>query len=222
MLSIYQLKPAFQNLLRPSVKWLFRIGITANQVTLLTMFISVGLALFLYVYFLSHPPHWVLLLLPLWMLIRMAFNAVDGMLAREFNQQSKLGAFYNELCDVISDTALYSCFIAFGFIQSEGLLLIVFLAILTEYAGVMAPLVGIERRYDGPMGKSDRAFWFGLLAVIIVIFPIFSSHNIYLNYICNGLLFFIGILLCLTLYNRIKNSLTHNDNTDFPNNLKNN
>lgn len=221
MPSIYQLKPAFQNLLRPAVKWLYRIGVTANQVTLMTMFLSIGLALFLYLYFLSHPPHWMLLLLPLWMLIRMAFNAVDGMLAREFHQQSKLGAFYNELCDVISDTALYLCFIAFGFIQNELLLLISFLAILTEYAGVMAPLIGAERRYDGPMGKSDRAFWFSLLAVIILIFPLFSSQMIYLSYLCNGLLVFMGILLGLTLYNRIKKSLTHQRDTDFPNNLNN-
>lgn len=214
MPSIYQLKPTFQNLLRPTVKWLYQIGITANQVTLITMFISIGLALFLYVYFLSQPPHWMLLLLPLWMLIRMAFNAIDGMLAREFHQQSKLGAFYNELCDVISDTALYLCFIAFGFIQNEVLLLIVFLAILTEYTGVMAPLIGAERRYDGPMGKSDRAFWFSLLAVIIVTVPVFSSNSIYLSYLCNGLLIFIGILLSLTLYNRIKKSLILSSGND--------
>ncbi len=37
----------------------------------------------------------------------MAFNAIDGMLAREHNQQSKLGAFLNELTDVVSDAALY-------------------------------------------------------------------------------------------------------------------
>lgn len=221
MPSIYQLKPAFQNLLRPTVKWLYQIGITANQVTLLTMFISIGLALFLYIYFLSHSPNWILLSLPLWMLIRMAFNAVDGMLAREYNQQSKLGAFYNELCDVISDTALYLCFIAFGFVQAEILLLIAFLAILTEYAGVMAPLIGAERRYDGPMGKSDRAFGFSLLAVIIAVFPLFSSNIMYLNYFCHGLLILIGILLCLTLYNRIKNSISDNATADLPNNLNN-
>lgn len=207
MPSIYQLKPAFQNLLRPFVKRLYQLGITANQVTLFAMFISLVLALFLYLYFLGHPPSWFLILLPLWMLLRMAFNAIDGMLAREFNQQSKLGAYYNELCDVISDTALYLCFIAFGFIQSELLILIGFLAILSEYAGVMAPLVGAERRYDGPMGKSDRAFGFSLLAIIIILYPLFSTELVYLSYLCNGLLILMGLLLILTLYNRIKNSI---------------
>ena len=207
MPSIYQLKPAFQNLLRPLVQKLFNWGITANQITLLAMFISLALALFLYVYYLSHPINGFILLFPLWMLIRMAFNAIDGMLAREFNQQSNLGAFYNELCDVISDTALYLCLIAFSFIHAKLLLLVVFLSILTEYTGVMAPLIGQERRYDGPMGKSDRAFWFSLIPVIIFGFSLFNTNSQLLVWLCNGILCVIAILLILTVFNRIKNSL---------------
>ncbi|MDV8157631.1 CDP-alcohol phosphatidyltransferase family protein [Acinetobacter bereziniae] len=207
MPSIYQLKPAFQNLLRPLVQWLFKRGVTANQVTLFAMFISLALSIFLYLYYLNHPVNWWLLLFPLWMLIRMAFNAIDGMLAREFNQQSNLGAFYNELSDVIADTALYVCLIAFAFIHAKLLLLVAFLAILSEYTGVMAPLIGQQRRYDGPMGKSDRAFWFGLMTVVIVFFPLFNTNLQLLSLICNGILSLMGVLLALTIYNRIKNSL---------------
>lgn len=207
MPSIYQLKPAFQNLLRPLVEWLFKRGVTANQVTLFAMFISLALSIFLYLYYLNHPVNWWLLLFPLWMLIRMAFNAIDGMLAREFNQQSNLGAFYNELSDVIADTALYVCLIAFAFIHAKLLLLVAFLAILSEYTGVMAPLIGQQRRYDGPMGKSDRAFWFSLITVVIVFFPLFNTNLQLLSLICNGILSLVGVLLALTIYNRIKNSL---------------
>lgn len=207
MPSIYQLKPAFQNLLRPLVQWLFKRGVTANQVTLFAMFISLALSIFLYLYYLNHPVNWWLLLFPLWMLIRMAFNAIDGMLAREFNQQSNLGAFYNELSDVIADTTLYVCLIAFAFIHAKLLLLVAFLAILSEYTGVMAPLIGQQRRYDGPMGKSDRAFWFSLMTVVIVFFPLFNTNLQLLSLICNGILSLMGVLLALTIYNRIKNSL---------------
>lgn len=207
MPSIYQLKPAFQNLLHPLVQWLFKRGVTANQVTLFAMFISLALSIFLYLYYLNHPVNWWLLLFPLWMLIRMAFNAIDGMLAREFNQQSNLGAFYNELSDVIADTALYVCLIAFAFIHAKLLLLVAFLAILSEYTGVMAPLIGQQRRYDGPMGKSDRAFWFSLMTVVIVFFPLFNTNLQLLSLICNGILSLMGVLLALTIYNRIKNSL---------------
>lgn len=207
MPSIYQLKPAFQNLLRPLVKSLYTIGISANQITLLAMFISLAVASFIYIYFSNHGIGLLLLIFPLWMLIRMAFNAIDGMLAREFNQQSKLGAFYNELCDVISDTALYFSLICFAFIQAELLLLACFLSILSEYTGVMAPLIGAERRYDGPMGKSDRALAFGLICIVIAAYSIFDFGLNLLSQICNGILIIIILLLAVTIFNRIKNSI---------------
>ena len=40
------------------------------------------------------------------------------------------------------------------------------LAALSEMAGVLGPMVGASRRYDGPMGKSDRAFVFGALGAL--------------------------------------------------------
>ncbi|MCL6234795.1 CDP-alcohol phosphatidyltransferase family protein [Acinetobacter sp. ANC 5579] len=207
MPSIYQLKPAFQNLLRPLVKSLHHLGITANQVTLLAMFISLAVAFFIYIYFSHNGIGILLLIFPVWMLIRMGFNAIDGMLAREFNQQSKLGAFYNELCDVISDSSLYFSLICFAFIQAELLILTCFLAILAEYTGVMALLVGQERRYDGPMGKSDRAFVFSIICIVIVTSSIFNFGLNTLSLICNSILIIIIFLLFITIYNRIKNSI---------------
>ena len=50
----------------------------------------------------------VLLLLPAVLFLRMALNAIDGMLAREHNQKSALGAILNELGDVFSDP-LFIC-----------------------------------------------------------------------------------------------------------------
>ncbi|MBJ9986681.1 CDP-alcohol phosphatidyltransferase family protein [Acinetobacter sp. S40] len=211
MASIYQLKPAFQNFLRPFVNRLYQFGITANQVTLVAMLISVGLSCGLfYLYEPDRQSHYLgFLLIPFWMLIRMAFNAIDGILAREFNQQTRLGAYFNELCDVISDTALYGCFIVINFISPSLLFLVIFLALLSEYAGVIAPLIGQQRRYDGPMGKSDRAFWFSVLAIFIVIgsyFTPFIPQTLF-NYSSNGMLIIISILLVLTIYNRIKNAI---------------
>ena len=102
MPSIYQLKPRFQNLLRPGVQRLYDRGVTANQVTLAAAVVSVLLGALLAIF-----PNitWLFALIPLWMLLRMALNAVDGMLAREFGQQSKLGAYLNELSDVVADTS---------------------------------------------------------------------------------------------------------------------
>ena len=208
MPSIYQLKPAFQNLLRPLVKQLYHKGVTANQVTVLAMLISVALAAYLLLHE-NIAPYLIWLFIPLWMLVRMGFNAIDGMLAREFNQQTMLGAYLNELCDVISDTVLYGCFIAFGFIEPILLVAVIFMAILSEYAGVMAPLIGQARRYDGPMGKSDRAFCFSLLALWIVLANKLNSiiSEQILHSVANGLLGIMALLLMITISNRVRHAI---------------
>ncbi len=45
--------------------------------------------------------------------------------------------------------------------------LVIFAAALSEMAGALGPMVGASRRYDGPMGKSDRAFVFGALGLYV-------------------------------------------------------
>ncbi len=162
MISIYQLKPRFQARLRPIVRRLAAAGVTANQVTLAAMLISLALGLGL---FLNTANSSAFLLLPLWMFLRMAFNAVDGMLAREFGQQSPLGAYFNELSDVISDAALYLPFVAIAPFGWGSVGAVIFLSAVSEMAGALGPMVGAPRQYDGPMGKSDRAFLFGALGL---------------------------------------------------------
>ena len=197
MLSIYQLKPRFQNLLRPGVQRLFDRGVTANQVTLAAGIVSLLLGVLLAV-FISHV--WLFALIPLWMLLRMALNAVDGMLAREFGQQSKLGAYLNELCDVIADSALYLPFALLPGVSPLLVVLVVLFAVISEYAGVLGPMVGAGRRYDGPMGKSDRAFCFGVLGAGVACELLAASW-------INGLLAVILLLLLATLVNRVRQGL---------------
>jgi CDP-diacylglycerol--glycerol-3-phosphate 3-phosphatidyltransferase len=179
--SIYQLKPAFQNLLRPLVRTCAQRGITANAVTLAALVISLIVGAVLILNAEIHTG-WFLLL-PLWMFLRMAFNAVDGMFAREFGQQSALGAYLNELSDVIADAALYLpfAFIAPFSIWSIGAL--IWLAALSEMTGALGPMVGAPRAYNGPMGKSDRAFVFGALGLLVglgITLPLWSSAVVYL------------------------------------------
>ncbi|AOL18321.1 CDP-alcohol phosphatidyltransferase family protein [Xanthomonas citri pv. malvacearum] len=163
MASIYALKGRFQALLRPMVGALYRGGITANHVTLIAAAVSLMVAA---VVLRGGPSRPLLyLLLPVWMLVRMALNAVDGMLAREFGQQSRLGAYLNELCDVVADAALYLSLLGVPGVSAPWLWIFALLAALTEYAGVLGLMVGASRRYDGPMGKSDRALVIGVLGV---------------------------------------------------------
>ncbi len=164
-MSIYALKGRFQDLLRPGVRGLYRAGITANTVTVLAAGVSLLVAAAVWRW---APPHPLLYLaLPLWMLLRMALNAVDGMLAREFGQQSRLGAYLNELCDIIADAALYLSLLSLPGVNPTALWALTWMAAVCEYAGVLGVMVGASRRYDGPMGKSDRAFVIGLIGVLL-------------------------------------------------------
>ena len=163
-MTLYALKPRFQNLLRPIATWLAGVGVTANQVTLAAALLSVTVGVVLC---LPDRGPALFLLLPLLLFLRMALNAIDGMLAREHGQKTRLGGYLNELCDVVSDAALLLPFAFVAPFATWAVFLVIFLATLSEYAGVMGPLVGASRRYDGPLGKSDRALVIGALGTWI-------------------------------------------------------
>lgn len=160
MVTLYALKPRFQALLRPFVARLAAKGVTANQVTIAAAGGSLAIGLLIAI---AHGQPAVFLLLPVWLAVRMALNAVDGMLAREFGQISRLGAYLNELGDAISDAALLFPFALIPPFGTTATGIVVVLALLTEFAGVLGSSVGASRRYDGPLGKSDRALLAGTL-----------------------------------------------------------
>jgi CDP-diacylglycerol--glycerol-3-phosphate 3-phosphatidyltransferase len=196
-MSIYQLKPAFQSLLRPLVGALARAGVRANQVTFAACLISIGVGALLV---LNSGQAALFVLVPIWMLLRMAMNAIDGMLAREFAQKTPLGAYLNEISDVLSDAALY---LPFGLIVGSSMTavaVVIVLAATSELAGTVAVMTGASRRYDGPMGKSDRAFVFGLLGLLIALGVPLAA---WLNWVWAA----VAALTALTIANRIRGGL---------------
>lgn len=163
MPSIYQLKPAFQALLRPSVRALARAGVSANQVTLAAVVLAAAVGASVAV----EPDRRILWLLPAALFVRMALNAIDGMLAREHGQMSRLGAILNELGDVVADAAMYLPLALRPEFAPVPVVVLVVLGILVEMTGVVGVQIGASRRYDGPLGKSDRAFLFGALGLLL-------------------------------------------------------
>ncbi|WFE91894.1 CDP-alcohol phosphatidyltransferase family protein [Roseibium porphyridii] len=197
MPTVYQLKSRFQDLLRPLCKKLATAGITANQVTLAALVLSIMEGAALWYFPGSALPF---LLLPLILFLRMGLNAIDGMLAREHDQKSDLGAILNELGDVLADAALYLPFAALAFVSGELVVGLVVLGIIGEMTGVIGVQIGASRRYDGPFGKSDRAVLFGLCGFLIGLGV--QSSILFL------VLFAAGLLLsALTIWNRAKAAL---------------
>jgi CDP-diacylglycerol--glycerol-3-phosphate 3-phosphatidyltransferase len=201
-MTLYDLKPAFQTLLRPMARRIFDRGGSANMVTLTAAAGSILLGLILA----ALGPRWpvLFLLLPIWLFVRMALNAIDGLLAREFGQQSRLGAYLNEICDVVSDAALILPFALVPPFSSVLVVIVAVLAGLVELAGALGPSVGAARRYDGPAGKSDRALIFGALGLWLGLagqLPDWAAWAMPL----------IALMLVATIVNRVRRGLAEAD-----------
>jgi CDP-diacylglycerol--glycerol-3-phosphate 3-phosphatidyltransferase len=204
MPSIYNIKPAFQNLLRPLARFLASLGITANTVTIaaVTLSLIAGACIALW-----PASRWPLFLLPVVLFVRMALNAIDGMLAREHNMKTKLGAVLNEMGDVVADAGLYLPFAQIAGVSGPLVVIVVVLAGMTEMTGVMAVQIGASRRYDGPMGKSDRALVFGALSLAIALGRLGGPWRWEAGLWVNGILAAVVALLGLTVYNRARGAI---------------
>lgn len=177
MISIYKIKPAFQKLLSPVLVVLHKTGVTANQITwssiLLSLFIGIA-------FWYAGRYKFLFLALPVGLLVRMALNALDGMMARMYNQQTKKGEVLNELGDVISDFFIFFPLLQFEKHISYVIILFISLSIINEFAGLLGKVVSGKRRYDGPMGKSDRAFIMALYGIFSYLAIDFHTYSIWI------------------------------------------
>ncbi len=198
MPTVYDLKPRFQAWLRPAVGRLAARGVRPNQITLAALMLSLAIGTLTAL----TAPHWrwPFLAVPAVLFVRMALNAADGMLAREHGMQTPEGAILNELGDVLSDAALYLPFALIPGVCGSLVVIAVVLAVVSEMTGVAAVQIGAQRRYDGPMGKSDRAVVFGLIGLLL---GLGFNLDLLANIVFAGLLPLLG----LTIKNRARQAL---------------
>jgi CDP-diacylglycerol--glycerol-3-phosphate 3-phosphatidyltransferase len=165
-MTLYDLKPSFRRLLWPIARRLATLGVTANQVTVVTAALSFAVGGYVAA---NSVDRAVFLLITAWCCARMALNALDGILATGFGQRTSLGVYLNELGDVVSDAALYLPFALVAPFSVWSVGAVVLLSTCGELAGAIGAMVGTQRRYDGPMGKSDRAAVFALLGLWVAV-----------------------------------------------------
>jgi CDP-diacylglycerol--glycerol-3-phosphate 3-phosphatidyltransferase len=195
MISVYQLKPKFQALLQPLLQRMRKWGVSPNLLTLLGILLSLAMG----IYALYGDRTIALILMPI-VLLRMALNALDGMMARQYNLQSKMGALLNEMGDVVSDIVLYYPLYVLFAMDQIWVMCFLLLSVLNEFAGLLGQALGGARRYDGPMGKSDRALVMGVLSLLFLFKAPISP---YLTWI--WLLVFS--LLIWSTFKRLKNAV---------------
>jgi CDP-diacylglycerol--glycerol-3-phosphate 3-phosphatidyltransferase len=172
--TVYMLKPAFQRMLLPIVDALAGLHVRANAITVLGGVASLATASVIAAAGALDDMK-ALLVVPIALFVRMALNAIDGLLATRHATPTRLGGILNELLDVLSDSVVIGAF-AFMLLDVTGgrvtaVLVVTGLALAaaSEVAGLASRAEGASRRYDGPMGKSDRALVISMLCVALAV-----------------------------------------------------
>ena len=204
MTSLYALKPQLQDMVRPIARRLHASGLTANMVTIATTVGSAAIGVTMTVNAIDRD---VFLVLPAWLAVRLVLNLTDGILARELGQQSRLGAYLNELCDPIAEIFLYAPFALIWPFDSSDLMPVLALMVLAEFSGVLGQSFGATRRHDGPMSRLDRGAVFAALAVWI------GTTDRLPDWLGWGPEL-LAALLALTIVNRVRAGLA--ESTDHP------
>jgi len=162
--SLTFLKPLLRKAMRPVAARLYEAGVTANQVTWTSLGGSVLVGALL-CRFAVHSP--LFAILPAWLAARTAFAAIDGTLAIEFGQKSRLGSVLNEAGDVVSEIALFSPLAFVAPFSGPSIAVAVCFAAMSEFVGMAGALLSGLRRLEGPLGKADRSIVLSLVAIAI-------------------------------------------------------
>lgn len=189
------LKPRFKKVLRPVAGWLVRAGVTANQVTVFSLAGSIAVGAALAAEGGAHPA--LFGVLPLWLLFRMVLATLDGTMAHDFGQKSRLGGILNEAGDVISDMALYMPLALMAPFSPKGVAIVMVLAVEAEIVGIAVERLGGGRRVEGPMGKADRSIVFGTIGAWLALVGTLPAAMAWVMPI-------LAVLLVLTIANRLR------------------
>jgi len=194
-MGIYGIKPWFREQLKPLVKLLWNVHPDVLTWAALALSILAGALLFE-----SHEnPMLALAVVPL-IFLRLALNALDGMLAQETGKARPAGEVLNELSDRMADVAI---FLGLTLSPQEdkllGLLGIICI-LMVSYVGILGKAVGTERVYIGVLGKADRMMLLMVACVAHALAPGFTFRG----YTVFGIMFMVFIpLASLTLMQRI-------------------
>ena len=155
-MGVYSLKPGFQRTLDPLCERLVAAGVHPDLLTAAGLAVSLlgGICL---AAFPGAP--WLLLLAPPAALVRTVLNALDGMVARASGLSHARGEFLNEVCDRLSDVALFGGLTLSGAVRPELGAAAITAMLLASQAGVASRSAGGDRQYGGVMGKADRMLW---------------------------------------------------------------
>lgn len=171
-------------ILNPLAWTLYRHGVSANQLSLLSLISAIvaGAAFCVNV-------------LPV-AIVTIAFNALfdalDGCLARSSKSESKQGDLIDHVCDRYSDIFIFGGIAIGGYVAWQIGLLAIVGVLMTSYLGTQAQALGVGRDYRGLLGRADRlvlVFFVTLLSLgvpeTIIWFPLLGWMMVFVAIVSN-------------------------------------
>jgi len=150
-------------ILDPVALTLSKHGISANQLSLLSLLSAIVAGASFYVQALS--------LAAIAIAFNALFDALDGCVARSSNSESRKGDMIDHVIDRYSDIFIFGG-ITFGGYVAWQIGLVALLGILmTSYLGTQAQAIGVGRNYRGLLGRADRLIIVFVVTIATVLFP---------------------------------------------------
>jgi CDP-diacylglycerol--glycerol-3-phosphate 3-phosphatidyltransferase len=149
--------------LNPLAWTLYRHGVSANQLSLLSIVSAIfaGTAFCLQV-------------LPI-AIVAIAcnalFDALDGCLARSSNSESRQGDLIDHVSDRYSDIFIFGGITLGGYVAWQIGLVAIVGVLMTSYLGTQAQALGVGRNYRGLLGRADRLVIVFFVALLSLAFP---------------------------------------------------
>ena len=176
-MGIYATKSAWQRALRPIVSFCRQHHLHPDLFTYGALALS---ALAGWALFSAQAQRAWLWLVPAGALIRLLFNLLDGLVARELGLAGAWGEVKNEFGDRLADSAIFLGLAFGGYADARLAALALALILCVSYLGVLSKALTGRRLYAGIFGKGDRM----ISLALFTFYPLFSgdltSYNWYL------------------------------------------
>ena len=181
-----KLKKKVQNLLSSEANLARKLGLTPNAVSVLGIILSVLSAL-AYTFGLLQP---LWLLGAVFLLLASGFcDALDGIIARNYQLTTAFGGFFDSLLDRFSDGIIYSgiiigalCDVAWGLAALVGSMLVSYSRARAESAGIKMESIGVAERAERMLILAAATiiafFWLPALNYGIILLALISNLTV--------------------------------------------
>ena len=181
-----KLKKKIQQLLSTEAKLAHKLGLTPNAISVLGISLSI-LSAVAYTFGLNQP---LWLLVAVFLLLASGFcDTLDGVMARNYQQATLFGGFFDSLLDRYSDAIVYSgiivgalCDATWGLVALMGSMLVSYGRARAEAAGIHMESIGLAERAERmiilAIATIVAFFWLPALNYGIVLLALLSNFTV--------------------------------------------